>query len=415
MKRFLFFVFVITSMNVNAQFVSFADFQHPVVPTLVTMGDMHFFNDSTGIFTMNYYSGSPHSGSTESVAHTQDFGNTFTNTTSMGGLGYYTCHYDGFKNSDTLIKALEMTCDITISYDKGQSWSNLYNYFDWTYQTKQFDFLSPSFGLIALNDGTSEKLIYYNSGTGNEVVEWASSGYMNVVDIEILSPDKIFMLADNGNKLIFSSDTAKTWTMLLDTTHAFTHIEFTSPLTAYVSGQTGSIYKTVDGGSTWNELTTGTMEHLIWSSFKNDTVGLFCGEGGTILRTMDGGNTFLSLGNATGSLVKIQLLENVAYCVNDDEIAYRNIDILSIDEEADLAGKFSLYPNPTKDQFTISNSCMKKIKSIQLLNSLGQVEYSQTIGNNNAQIKIDLPQLPSGIKYCRINGEEDFTYKIIIE
>jgi photosystem II stability/assembly factor-like uncharacterized protein len=60
-------------------------------------------------------------------------------------------------------------------------------------------------------------------------------------------------------------------------------VAFTSTLKGWAVGGNGTILKTVDGGITWTQETSGTSEDLKSISMKSDTRGWICGDGGTIL------------------------------------------------------------------------------------------------------------------------------------
>ncbi len=283
-----------------------------------------------------------------------------------------------------------------------------------TFTSNSFDFLNINHGMFYSE--WSNKLFLYHYGDTTLLPDLSLSGYTNISTIKMISPAKAFIICNSGNKLITTNDTGSIWVESLDTGITMNHVEFLNPSVGYVSCNGGIVYKTIDGGITWNLITTGTIQDLYYSSFYNDTLGYFAGNLGTILRTKDGGLTWSDQSMPwLGTIRKIKVSATSAYCYDDNAIVYRTSNVNGISEDQPGQNTLSLFPNPAKNQFTISNPPMKKINSIQLLNSLGQLEYSQTIGNNNAQIKVDLPPLPAGIKYCRINGEENFTYKIIIE
>jgi photosystem II stability/assembly factor-like uncharacterized protein len=70
---------------------------------------------------------------------------------------------------------------------------------------------------------------------------------------------------------------------------------------AYVVGDDGTFLTTPDGGTTWNQYATGTDADL-YSFTAGPTGGhLACGEGGTILRTTDSGETWTSIDSGTGA------------------------------------------------------------------------------------------------------------------
>ena len=71
--------------------------------------------------------------------------------------------------------------------------------------------------------------------------------------------------------------------------------------TGYGVGAGGLIYKTSNGGSTWDSLTSGTEKYLNSVFFTNATNGYVAGFEGTILKTTNGGLTWNPQTSGTGS------------------------------------------------------------------------------------------------------------------
>lgn len=70
--------------------------------------------------------------------------------------------------------------------------------------------------------------------------------------------------------------------------------------TAWVTGHVGTILRTVDGGESWQRMTSGTTATLIDMAFADTSNGLICGVNGLILGTADGGETWAQRPSGTG-------------------------------------------------------------------------------------------------------------------
>lgn len=71
-------------------------------------------------------------------------------------------------------------------------------------------------------------------------------------------------------------------------------------------------------------------------------------------------------------------------------------------QEVDLSEKFSVFPNPTNDIFTVIIEGEKEPLNIEILDATGKtVLISQAINN---QARIDLTSFPSGMYFVRVNG-----------
>ena len=62
-----------------------------------------------------------------------------------------------------------------------------------------------------------------------------------------------------------------------------------NPATMYIGAASGGVWKTTNGGATWNILIGGTSHYLYSVFFANDSVGYIAGYTGTILRTTNRG------------------------------------------------------------------------------------------------------------------------------
>lgn len=67
-------------------------------------------------------------------------------------------------------------------------------------------------------------------------------------------------------------------------------IHFIDPKNGWASGGMGTILHTVDGGITWNEQKSNTIERFSKVFFVDANNGWVTGYSGTILHTTDGGN-----------------------------------------------------------------------------------------------------------------------------
>ena len=70
-------------------------------------------------------------------------------------------------------------------------------------------------------------------------------------------------------------------------------IKFINADTAFAVGNSGSILKTINGGNTWVEQTSGTKEDLFDLYFRNADTGYVVGARGVILKTTNGGNAWV--------------------------------------------------------------------------------------------------------------------------
>ena len=118
-----------------------------------------------------------------------------------------------------------------------------------------------------------------------------------------------------------------TWTVINSEVLENLHdIHFTSYLIGYISGENGTLLKTIDGGLTWNNISINSDETIKSMSFINDNVGYLCTPS-KIYKTIDGGENWIiktSVSSNTFNLVKF-INEDVGFIGTDDKIL-RTID-----------------------------------------------------------------------------------------
>ena len=68
-----------------------------------------------------------------------------------------------------------------------------------------------------------------------------------------------------------------------------------SPTTAYAAGSGGKVYRTVDGGVSWELTLSVTINNVFGIQFLDSLQGYFCGVGGTLFQTTDGGNSWSNI------------------------------------------------------------------------------------------------------------------------
>ena len=89
-------------------------------------------------------------------------------------------------------------------------------------------------------------------------------------------------------------------------------IFMTSPLTGYIVGSSGNMFKTTDAGANWTTVVNGTADTLRSVFFVNDSTGFISGANGTIRRTDDAANNWVAQTSGTTQLIRS------IFFVNDD-------------------------------------------------------------------------------------------------
>lgn len=161
--------------------------------------------------------------------------------------------------------------------------------------------------------------------------------------------------------------------MISEITNTLCSVYFTDENTGYVVG--GTIFKTSDGGITWENQTSGNSINLTSVFFTNADTGYVVGGGGTILKTTNGGLVGL---NEIGIMPKF----------------------------------LKIYPNPAKDIITIE-SFMTGDTPLSILNVNSQKIMERQISDYKTQI--DISNLSPGVYFVKLQNRNTVEIKKLIK
>lgn len=100
-------------------------------------------------------------------------------------------------------------------------------------------------------------------------------------------------------------------------------------------------------------------------------------------------------------------------CVRNNALKLSVKGITTGIQNIDLENGISVYPNPSSDFVSIKNNSKLAIKSIQIMNTMGQVV--KTVDADNNMISISLQELAAGNYFIKINSADSYCIKSIIK
>jgi photosystem II stability/assembly factor-like uncharacterized protein len=138
--------------------------------------------------------------------------------------------------------------------------------------------------------------------------------------------NNIITAGDYGTIMI-SNNTGITWnvTYLEDFTYGqINDIFFLDSITGFLAGTGGKIYKTNDGGYSWQSTSTGTNQVLYKVIFYTPNNGFASGSNGVFLKTNDGGLTWHSYGfPSTENIIDFNITSgNNLYAITGNKIYF---------------------------------------------------------------------------------------------
>ena len=197
-----------------------------------------------------------------------------------------------------------------------------------------------------------------------------------------------------------------------------TSVYFTDANNGFAVGYSGTILKTIDGGTVWNVLSSGTPSGFYSVFFINGSIGYATGEIGTCLQTNDGGITWTAnVSGTTNWLYSVHFVDsNTGYAVggNGTILKALNGGGVYIDEPTTSKQKFSIYPNPAQNKIIITNT-NKGVEgtSISIINNIGELLFHDIFQNQN-KIEIFVNDLINGIYLIKIQTKLGIEIKKIV-
>lgn len=208
--------------------------------------------------------------------------------------------------------------------DGGESWSWIgFDGRKWGNDLYAIHFINEQVGFAT---GLRGRII--RTYDGGNTWENYSLTYSNISELEVTSENTVYMLV--GNEVLKSTDRGENWINQgmpgLDQKTA--NIDFINDDIGFAivggtpgsSANSGSVYKTTDGGTSWSKTHDAfelINENLYCIDFVNEQLGVVSGGYNQVgaLRTTDGGKTWTPVGSV--SFGQIQFLnENIGYARN---------------------------------------------------------------------------------------------------
>lgn len=322
--------------------------------------------------------------------------------------------------SGGFIGGAKMNCTLIKSINGGDTWSNVNvsaskcggGIWFVSADTGFYAYADTLYGNSVIakttNGGASWNVVY--SGTG-----WISYFYFT-------DSKNGFATVNNGS-VLKTTDGGQNWTSLsLGASLWGSGIYFFNKDTGLVGGQpydpsTASIYKTVNGGTSWQPISAANMIFKIFFADSNNGYALSVDVtgAGQMIKSTDGGAHWLDETTPRSNLRGIYFLNtNLGYAVGDNGVILKYSFATSVnDPPKNIPTKFSLeqnYPNPFNPTTTIPFSLpSKEFVSLKVYDVLGRevavlVSGQMSAGDHSALWNAS--NMSSGIYFYRLQASK---------
>ena len=184
----------------------------------------------------------------------------------------------------------------------------------WTLQTSGTTNFLTGVHFVDASNGT---VVGYSNNVGGEATilhttdggttwNWQSSGTTDYLNCVFFTDANTGTAVGSNGKILRTTDGGANWVpQTSGTTSVLMGVYFTSTNTGIVVGSNG-ILRTTDGGTTWNSVSTSSLNAV---SFSDANIGTVVGSNNTILRTTDGGATWIGQSAPTATYYGVSMTD----------------------------------------------------------------------------------------------------------
>lgn len=362
------------------------------------------FNYFTSNFTpapqTSFVSGINSTGTGSFLMRTNDGGLTWDSINFTGNLStsivnkmYFTDINHGFAGGSKNSFQLLMT-----TTDNGTTWTDITP--DPTSQviTNSISFIDPLQGYVS---GSTE--LYKTFDGGNSWINLPVT--FEIASIHFTDMNTGFACGTENNAGVVNktTDGGLTWNNMLSVSNPFMFVssmqkvEVINSNVVYSSLQySNNIYRTSDGGNTWDTITIAQIFSIQDYDFIDENEGQVLSTMGEIYRTIDGGLTWTLEYTVAGGvygpsvfLTSISFAGTTGYvCGSNGLIKKYTIETTGLSNN--LTDTIKMYPNPVQKGNQISISGMPESCVVEICNVRGQVILKQQFGSTNEDVVLTI-------------------------
>ena len=299
---------------------------------------------------------------------------------------------------------------ISKTYDAGLNWSDIFTAGVFCIFTSVY-FTDFNNGYVVGSDSGG----YLILKTINSGVNWSKqvfggpSGSSVFIDLVFTNSNTGYVVGNNG-VLLKTINAGSTWSPITSGTfNNLRSIYFTDANVGYICGASGTILKTIDAGSTWSSLNSGITTSLNSIYFTNSNTGYVVGGSGVILKTINSGDSWTLQPSGTTRSLNSILFTNT----NTGYIAGHYGTILKTTNgggtgisEISSNNLVSLYPNPTSNNLIIDLQALNDVQNttISIYDIQGQLLLQQTI--EQSLTTLNIASFAKGIYVVKVNNDK---------
>jgi photosystem II stability/assembly factor-like uncharacterized protein len=381
----------------SATFAQWESISSPVSGSIL---DIKFINDSVGFCASN-----------NGVLKSTDYGDTWNiiNSSPSATNLFFINETIGYLTSG-------INKELYKSIDSGNTWQLNYSFSNETPEGVFFTSTNIGYLITSIYGPPGGSFIYKTTNGGASWEQTNSFPSIPTLQSIIFTDDNKGFIVGYSGQIIKTNNAGTNWTISqIPNTETLISVSFPDQMNGFAVGysnMSGSdVIKTIDGGNTWQNISSGgTFNNALRGVyFPTVNTGYAVGENGRIIITNDAGNTWTSSNSGVlDDLYSTFFVSNAGFAVGKAGKILKTRVNVSSNDFTDLDKKLKVYPNPTNNQITIESEL--DIKEISITDFTGKT--LKTIISNFHRINVS--ELPSGIYFIKIiTDARTMTQKIV--
>ena len=354
-----------------------------------------FFNESDGFVVTGYFNA-------VDFIRTSDGGYNWVEDTTIENGPFYQMRIYGqtgffLNNSSQMMKTT----------DGGETWT-LYDVPALTTYYYDIQFANELTGYLC---GSNSLLVKTNDGG----ITWEQIAFeqnYKFTFIFLIDENKVWLVDSENHNLIRTQNGGETWNTLklIEDNYVFKPytVFFINEQIGFVTTAEGVLFKTTDGGDSWEQFYVFTGSEIQTSRvyFVNEEEGWYT-NGYRVYHTLDGGETWINPQSFGFSHIKnMFFLENgQGWLCGEYGLVAGYGSWLDINKNEDKQAMLQISPNPATRFIQVSLSGSKEeIEAVSIFNMMGQEVAEFNSINAAGSYKMDISHLGSGTYILRVSS-----------
>lgn len=264
---------------------SFLDLSTAFLPANSKLSSCYFVSADTGYIAGGTLNGSSYAGF---VYKTTDGGSTWSNMVSGLPSMINSIHFPS-SQIGYIIGGVNNSGIIYKTTNGGVTWNSIYNsqtYLNWL---PNAFFFNTDNGFVVGNDGVFDEAKFIKIGGGIVSSNMNNSSFVYFTDVYFKSVDTGFVTCSDfsGIHILKTTNQGATWTNVYNNSNPndiLYSLTFSDSQKGFAVGNNGFILTTSNGGNSWSNISSPTIESLRDISFANSIHGTIVGANSTILK-----------------------------------------------------------------------------------------------------------------------------------